>query len=284
MVRLPRFVVTRGGDYFFAPGLPVIKEIADGNTFPVTRGQLPYGGFSMGDAMTPDLFFDVDRIKFYIGVILTPGIVPVVKVAMPAPNPRTTDPEASPVVFAAHSADVQRVLGVTLNAKGKIIYSVEQYRDAGRRVSRGRDLLVGTEPGSSTAKERARMYGVFREAWKRLNANGHAYKLLAKITLGSIEAALARTRPVGAIDLVGDLATPIAYGILSELCGTPGPDWLSDLAIGLPFVRQHAGQLPLEWLVAAAKRGAPRRSGRRDHAGLVNSADRRHHSQLSAKP
>ena len=56
---------------------------------------------------------------------------------------------------------------------------------------------------------------VLDAAWIRLNTDGHAYRVLARVTRREIESALARTRPVGAIDLVGDLATPIAYDILS---------------------------------------------------------------------
>ena len=53
---LPRFVITRGGDYFFAPGKEALAMIADDVKFVVAEKELPYAGRSMGDAATPRLF------------------------------------------------------------------------------------------------------------------------------------------------------------------------------------------------------------------------------------
>jgi Dyp-type peroxidase family len=245
VVGLPRFVTTRGGDYFFAPGLPALKALADGDKFVVDPHRLPYRGRSMGDAVTPDLF-DRERLAGYAKRILL-GPKSIVRVTLPGPvSPK--DPASSPVVFVGRHADVRKVLSTTLSG-GKIIHSVAQYQEGGRRIGRGSDLLIGTEPGSKTAAARDRLQQILNGAWTALMASG-AHKPLAEIADRNILAALRRVGPSRKIDLVRDLATETAYGVLVELFGTPGPDRLSELVLGLPFARQHVGELSPEWLSA----------------------------------
>src|SRR5229473_1248756 len=66
---LPRFVTTRGGDYFFAPGIQALRQIAGGDRFAPEKRDIPFAGFSMGDAKTPCLF-DPDRLQRYGQIIL----------------------------------------------------------------------------------------------------------------------------------------------------------------------------------------------------------------------
>ena len=79
-------------------------------------------------------------------------------------------------------------------------------------------------------------------------------KALESITKRNIEAALRRTGPSRRIDLVHDIASVAVYGVISELFGTPGPTSLTELAVALPFARQHVGDLEPEWLLAASAR------------------------------
>jgi membrane-associated protease RseP (regulator of RpoE activity) len=67
----------------------------------------------------------------------------------------------------------------------------------------------------------------------------------------SIETALSGTSQSGRIDLVHDLASATVYDVLVKLYGTPGPDWLTELAVSLPFSHQHIGELQPDWLKAA---------------------------------
>jgi hypothetical protein len=46
------------------------------------------------------------------------------------------------------------------------------------------------------------------------------------------------------------------------LFGTPGPDWLTELAVALPFSHRHFGELQPDWLMAA-------RAGTPDNVGLT---------------
>jgi cytochrome P450 len=191
--------------------------------------------------------FDADRLYGYAIEMLYLSS-PVVRVSLPSPNPK--DPEASPVVFVGRHAHVSRILSTVETARKKIVYSVAPYQEAGRRISRGYDLIIGTEPGSDTADKHQRMHVLLDEAWEILRASPNFYARLQGIIKRNIEAALRRTGPSKRIDLVHDLPSTAVYGIVAEIFGTPGPDWLTEIAVALPFARQHFGELHPDWLTA----------------------------------
>lgn len=174
----------------------------------------------------------------------------VVEVGLPASNPiNPMDPQAEPVVFVGRHDDVSRVLS-TVEIGNKIVYSVAPYQEAGRRISRGYDLIIGTEPGSNTADKHKRMHDLLDRAWSELGAPKAIHARLQGIIKRNIEAALRRTGPSKRIDLVHDLPSAAVYGIVAEIFGTPGPPWLTEIAVALPFARQHIGQLHPDWLAA----------------------------------
>ena len=243
---LPRFVITRGGDYFFAPGLSALKAMAGGEKFAVDVSELPFEGYSMGEAETPSLF-NLDRLTGYADRILA-GAPSVIRMEMPAPRD-PDDPIAAPVAFVAQLEDVKHVLSMKVNPAGNIINSVAHYHATSQRISRGQDMLVATERGAGTATQRDHLTQILNEGWSALGPDVHTR--LAKITKRSIEAALRRTAPSRRIDLGYDLAAVAVYDVVTELFGTPGPDYLTELAVSLPFAQKHIMELPPEWLKAA---------------------------------
>jgi Dyp-type peroxidase family len=251
VTHVPRFVITRGGDYFFAPGMDALKAMSTGCRFKVEEAKLPYQGYSMGDTETPTLFSE-ERMKEFAARILS-GKANVIRVVPPAGSQRDS------VAFVGRHKDVKKVLGTYLNAdadleKRKIVNSVDQYRTAVQRISSGQDFIVGTEPGSDTAAKRERLHEILEKAWGALGEPGKVLDRLKSITKRNIEAALRRTGPGRRIDLVHDLASVAVYGVISELFGTPGPTSLTELAVALPFARQHVGEIEPEWLLAASAR------------------------------
>ncbi len=38
--------------------------------------------------------------------------------------------------------------------------------------------------------------------------------------------------------------------MVTDLFGLPGPSWMTELGLALPFARQHVGDLPADWLAA----------------------------------
>ena len=255
VVGLPRFVITRGGDYFFAPGVNALKAIANGCKFALPEAKVPYRGYSMGDSKT-SILFDADRLQDYAFRMLY-GSSRLVEVKLPPTD--THDPQAAPVVFVGRHDDVSRVLS-TVEVGKKIVYSVAPYQEAGRRISRGYDLIIGTEPGSDTADKHKRMHALLDDAWGKLSSSKTFYARLQGIIKRHIEAALRRTGPSKRIDLVHDLPSAAIYGIVAEIFGTPGPSWLTEIAIALPFARQHFSQLHPDWL-AALKGATPDNPG-----------------------
>ncbi|WP_372782880.1 hypothetical protein [Phenylobacterium sp.] len=247
VTNLPRFVTTKGGDYFYAPGIGAIRDLADGKTFPAVDADVPFAGFSMGDAATPSLFSE-DRITRYIGETL--GGRRVIRVA----PFNTASPEV--VAFVGRHADVAEVLrnDPAPDPKAKCpVFSVSPYADASELMTRGDLMLIATEGQGPTADTRRRMRLSLNLAWRTLNhaSGGKLYKRVRAAARSRLDMALRRTGPTKRVDLVDDLAAQAAYGVLTDIFGTPGPDWLTELAMSLPFARQHVGDLPRDWLAAA---------------------------------
>jgi Dyp-type peroxidase family len=242
---LPPFVITRGGDYFFAPGVKAMRELAYGSKFDVPPEKLPYGGYSMGDATTPTLLSE-ERIKGYADQIFT-GARDVVRVGMPSSVP--ADPGAAPVAFVARVAHVKQALAMRPDASNQMITSVAHYQEAVRTISTGQDMIVSTQPDSVTGAKRTLMIKILEAGWAALSTPQESvYVRLARVTKRSIEATLQRTVSRRTIDIVHDLGSVTTYNVISDLFGTPGPDWLTEMAVALRFSRPHLTQVEPEWL------------------------------------
>lgn len=248
---IPRFVTTRGGDYFFIPSVDALKAIAAGEKFPPEK-DWPGRGW-LDDVVTPSLIQE-SRIKYYARRIIKDGDRKIVikppetpsNGRLPTPHEVVENPHAgNPITFVGRHADVKRVLQEN---SGDLLFSVRHYRDASRRTTRGYDLLIGTELGTKVGGTRQRLQKVLELVWNDFSKNADFYGRLQKITDESIASAMNRTAQRGQIDLVRDLATDTVYRIVSELFGVPGPDWITEIAIALPFARKQVGDLERDWL------------------------------------
>ncbi len=209
--------------------------------------ELPFGGFAMADASTPALF-DRDRLTGYAAGILAKPKDAIIRVALP-PSPDGTQGH---IAFVGQHAHVTAVLR-NVDASGQVAFSVRQYRDAARFMTRGQDLLVGTDKGDV----RDRLKAILNEAWLALYQGYQASQrnmedVLRDIVSRALDMAIRRTAQAHRIDLVSDLASRATYALLGELYGTPGPPWLTELAASLQFAHQHVGELPPEWILALA--------------------------------
>lgn len=259
VTRLPSFVITRGGDYFFAPGVKAMQEIARGGKFEVEAPTLPYQGYSMGDAAAPALFSE-ERIKRIAGQIFA-GAKDVVRVGMPSAE--LGDAGAAPVAFVARVDHVRQALSMRTNESNEVIASVAHYHEAVQTISPGFDMIVSTQPGAATGKTRALMVQILEAGWAALSTEEESvYTRLGRITKQSIEATLRRTTSRRTIDIVHDLGSVTTYNVISDLFGTPGPDWLTEMAPAVRFSRQHLGQIDPDWLVAL-------KGGKPDNVGLA---------------
>ncbi|MCY6383248.1 hypothetical protein [Hoeflea prorocentri] len=273
VTNIPAFVTTRGGDYFFAPGQDALIAMAEGERFETDAADLVSGGHSMSDPQTPGLFTR-PRIEAFTRLFLNPrGAAELIRVTPPDIPPASPYPDGSTlhepetlgrdVCFVGKHRHVSDVLRL-IDADGNRRFSVAHYSEAGRRVLRGDDMVIGTETGGPTEAQRERLYCILGEAWMALDEasseSGGVRGRLAGIVSSRLEAALERTGDSRGIDLVRDLATDASYAVVDELFGTPGPGWVSELGIALPFARQHVGHLHPDWL-SVSKGRMPRNPG-----------------------
>jgi deferrochelatase/peroxidase EfeB len=255
---LPSFVTMRGGDYFFAPGLPALKGIAQGDSFEVGDEDLPQLGYTMADAATPSLFSE-DRLGRYWRENLGGGR-PVRVAGGVAELPAGIE-QPEKVTFVGRYDQVKKVLSNKPAGPGMgAFFSVEPYLSAGRRIARGEEFLVGMDSGTAS---HTRLRTILDKAWNSLDPGAAAGSpaapkspedRIADIVRGAakerLDAALRRTAGARRLDLVDDLSVQAAYGVLEKVFGLPGPSWLSELAGALPFSRQHVGDLPPDWIAA----------------------------------
>jgi Dyp-type peroxidase family len=242
---LPRFVTTRGGDYFFAPGIGALREIANGDRFDPEKGETPFAGFSMGDAKTPALF-DIDRLRRYGQIVLANDDKTAIRVNLPISA-------ESSLCFIGRYLDVKRVLRNEESQcqPGQPEFSVRHYNLAGRHITRGSDLVIGTDQFGQTRSARERLHTILGKAWEALaktHADGGIAKAVRDIAKTAVDEALRRTAYARRIDLVSDLAARAIFAIITGLYGVPGPGWLTELAAALPFAHQHVGDLPSDWI------------------------------------
>ncbi len=247
---LPRFVTTRGGDYFFAPGIDALRKMADGDRFK-PDATIPYAGYSMGDVKSPALL-DPDRLKAYGARILAPGSNTAVHVTLP-PSPAG---QSEKICFIGRYDDVKAVLKNPVNSSKKLAFSVRQYTVNGQSLARGQDLIVGTEDVGPTQSARERLHAILMMAWKTLGTQRDPARrpdevlpeFVQQLAQSACDAALRRTAFERRIDLVADLATQATLAVINELYGIPTPDWLTEMAVALRFAHQHIGEVPPEWL------------------------------------
>lgn len=259
---IPRFVVTRGGDYFFAPSLDALRGLADEHqTFPPDIAGLAARGHSFGDARTEGLFSE-ERLAPLVLDALAGRNAPV-GFRQPAAaygqasfgNVAPVEPPhvSQNVVFVRSHADVSFVLSSKPDPKTQAVaFTAAHSRIAGNRMLGRGNLLVGTDwENSASPGERDVLLDILREAWD-LNASDWRVRLTA-IVKQTLNAALARTAPAGRLDLVRDFAADATFGVVTRIFGISSPDYLTELAMATPFGRRHVGQVHPDWLTSNAR-------------------------------
>jgi len=180
---IPRFVTTKGGDYFFIPGLNALKKIAtqDFKTAPKSLDK----GDSAGRPTTRGLF-DESRLKD-ISVKIGSGKANAVKVT--PPGPIISDDEASkPITFFGKYADVVEILRGSLKGE-KPKFSTKHYYEAGKLLTRGDEILLGLDDGGPNKQARKMMLNILKQSWLLLgvsitrNLSNEEIKYSAKLML-----------------------------------------------------------------------------------------------------
>ncbi|MEO9969397.1 MAG: cytochrome P450 [Hyphomonadaceae bacterium] len=257
---LPAFVTTKGGDYFFVPSLPALGDIASG-AFRAPVSESRFGGHTAGEPRTVGML-DLDRVKSIGGRILRDPKVDHVVLQSPArgiggqrfPDATVHEDEGltDSIVFVGRHSDVVRVLDGGKGKNGKVEFSAAHYKSASKILTRGDTVLLGTDlHDKETEADRKRMKKILMAGWKGFaKATPQFDTLVQSIARSRADAMLERVSQVGKVDLVQDLAVDIAYAICARIFGVTGPNWLTELAIALPFAKQNVGQLHPDWLSA----------------------------------
>ncbi len=237
---LPAFVHTRGGDYFYAPGLKGISAIAYQRIKAPnlsTPNQVGHGGVK-----TPDVF-SPDNIRRLVKHTLAVGPLSESFEPLEAPGAHVEDATTGqPIVFVGQHAQVTEILSAGANV------GVRHCTSASQRMMAGAQLLIGTETGDTVL--RAPMKEVLEQAWRLLNPRQRLDAALDEALANAVR----RTRKVGRIDLVQDLAVDPIYRVIADIYGVRGPNYLTELAVALPFARQHVSELHPDWLAMLAGR------------------------------
>jgi Dyp-type peroxidase family len=269
LTHLPRFVTTRGGDYFFAPGLEALRGIADGNAFTpqFEDGYVPAprpaadGGVTMGvdDAATrtatdvnrphvtqnpavpetPSLFSE--RRFALLGRQLLEGDARVVRLRYGDRRDTHASTEPAFAAFIGRYDDVAAVL------RDESAFSVRHYREHIAEITHGKSMLVGLPGDDKVRAERMallmRAFGALTDGGKRDMAAE-----LESATADIVKTVLARVLPFGRMDVVRDLALVVPVMIARYFFGLPGPDRVSPTAIAASFARLEITDVPPDWL------------------------------------
>lgn len=271
---IPAFTRTRGGDYFFVPGVDALYElagvikraqpggpgaksagaaVAGQGSFDTARADLPYDGYSHGDPR-PDRLFAPERIERFVrsAVAVPPSAPPAAPIRVThRANPKGAAggaPDDS-VVFLRSYEDVRTALSMQLKGKADKI-SVWRYNTKTTEITGDASFILGTDR-ARTAEDHRRLNAVLGKAWSLYaKKTGSPPRLVAELVADVCDRALAKAAGTGRIDLIHDLAAAAGYRVAADIVGVPGPKDLTELAIGLPFRRAGVGSLPADWLAS----------------------------------
>ena len=181
---IPRFVTTRGGDYFFAPSIAALKKMSGLEAFEPDPKELAHDGRAMGDIDIGDPF-DQDRLIEYKDRIFS-GKDVAIRWEMENPG---GDRFGSDLVFVARHQDVIEVMRGDKNGQ-EVYFSADHYKHASQYFLEGDPMIIGTDPGADTGQLRDRLHFILKTAWNALANSIDVHEELERIVKESVEAEL----------------------------------------------------------------------------------------------
>ena len=239
VTNLTRFVTMRGGDYFFLPGLPALRGLAAGQTFPASRDSQAYLATSIGrltkkPPLDPETLFELGREK-----LLPEGSEPYLSMVMPnfmeQPTAKARD---YTIVFIGRYDNVLKVLHDEQH------FSVRPYKEAIARIADGENMIVGMASGDSERQARMQIWADAEKAY-----NGAPIEAIIDAVVCAI---IARCAPTGRLDVARDIGCIVPLELVRSYYGVPGPDWLSPTAVAVNFNKLEITDVPRSWLLSSA--------------------------------
>jgi Dyp-type peroxidase family len=212
---LPRFVTTRGGDYFFMPSIKALEEIGAGATFPS-----PAKGANPGIEETPPVIDAEALFKFGLDKLL----------------PRNSPPwrPLNGMALVGRHKFVKKVL-----RKDRAFPSSDQ-NDRIRRMTGGELLMLGAPVTDSEYILRLRIW--------RAAASSYRGPPPAAVAAQAMRTLLARHGPAGRLDVVRDVSAVVPMVVARHCYGVKGPDWASPSYVASLFNKLDVSQVPRDWL------------------------------------
>jgi Dyp-type peroxidase family len=270
LTHIPRFVSTRGGDYFFVPSLDALKGLGEGKSFEpqfedgyvrplescggghvtmgvddaITRSSVninrPHVTPNPAVPETPSLFSE--RRLALLGQQILQGGPRVVRLRFS--EKRDTRSPAQPV-FAAF---VGRHDDLTAVLRDEVAFGVHHYREHIEEITHGKPMLIGLPAGDPIRAERLKM---LHAALQRLSEDGKRkpFAELEVLAADITQSVLARVLPAGRMDIVRDLALVVPVMVARYFFGLPGPERMSPTAIAAYFARLELTDVPPDWLM-----------------------------------
>lgn len=269
LTHIPRFVVTRGGDYFFVPSLEALKGLGEGKPFApqfedgyvrplracgngdvtmgvddaATRASIdinrPHVTPNPAVPETPSLFSE-KRLTL-LGQQVLQGDHRIVRLRFN--EKRDTHSPDRPVfaAFLGRHDDVSAVL------RDEDAFAVGHYREHIEEITHGKPMLIGLPAKDPIRVERLQLL----LAALNLLSDGGKRDLFAELEsfAGDVtKNILARLLPAGRMDIVRDLALVVPVIVAKYFFGLPGPDRVSPTAIAAYFARLELTDVPPDWL------------------------------------
>jgi Dyp-type peroxidase family len=270
LTHVPRFVVTRGGDYFFVPSLEALKGLGEGKTFEAQYEEgyvRTFGTGGGGDVVTMGIDDAITRASVDInrphvtpnpGVPETPSLFSEQRLTLLGQKILQGEPRVVRFRFSerrdsqtpaqpVHAAFLGRYDDVAAVLRDEKAFAVSHYREHIEEITHGKPMLIGLRADDPIRKERLQM---LYAALNLLSDRGKRdlFAELESFAGDVTKNILARLLPSGRMDIVRDLGLVIPVIVAKYFFGLPGPERLSPTAIAAYFARLELTGVPPDWL------------------------------------
>lgn len=245
---LPRFVTTRGGDYFFVPSVAALEELKKLADIPDEKDRLPPDPTPAtyrpgeGSVRTGQELISKERLQAYArAIIAAPGLTlpPVRRLVLS----KSVSGQELGVVFLGRHADV------AFAQTHSDLFTEKHYLDIGKQLT-GDTVIIGLPDNDGDRKIRTEMLW---NAYSAISPGGlqTLHQDMAAFAAARAREVLARVGPVGRMDLLQQLGFFVPFLFVHRFFGVTGPNWLTPVAIASKYGRAHAAETPREWLMRA---------------------------------
>jgi len=245
---LPRFVTTRGGDYFFVPSLDALSALKELGAIADEKDRLPpdktAATYRPGEGSIRPGFelISKDRLQDYAKTIIAKPGLTLPSTTRLKLSPSSTGQERG-VVFVGRHADVAHA------QTNSVVFTEKHYLDIGKQLT-GDTVIIGLADGDADRKVRTEMLW---RAYSAISPNGvkGLHEEMIAFTAQAARQVLMRVGPSGRMDLLQQFGFLVPFLFVHQFFGVTGPNWLTPVAIAAKYGRTNAAETPREWLVRA---------------------------------